>query len=397
MCHAIGAAQGPLQAEDPVFERSPKAISEEKDGCAMLKPDLSSQKSSVLHRFLFSEEFVSVNRCGGVSITSVPVLPFISESPCSKVSFAPEICRSSKKILASAKELADAAGPECANPDQVPASPQENFDPNEQSLHGDYETLLQIPVAVENPTRLQDFIEELPAKARKVGSVSQTSKAAHIIHDIELSPRLTHFIEKGIVPESPTLKSDDYPPKVAYTAPTSIIEAPGYYGSHYAAGRICESKIVNTISRSSIPEEASEEISSPAIANDLPSILASPGSPSSTEVSRQNERGVEEVEISVREAGVKCHGSDHLIEKTPVASHTKKSSSEEWKSASAEALKSVHQTPKYKRLRRHRDVVRNLSCKLLEEKFCSSVKQFCQRTSRKNLKQAKRVRGKLDF
>ncbi|CAA7400328.1 unnamed protein product [Spirodela intermedia] len=370
-------AQGPLQAEDPESERSPNAISEGKDGRVMLKPDLSSQKTSVLHRFLFSEEFVTVNVCGGVSITSVPVLPFISESPCSKV------------------KQADAMGPKCTNPDQVATSLQENLDSNEQSLHGDYETLLQIPIAAENPTRLQDFVEEeVPAEARKPPSVSQTSKTTHIIDDIELSPRLTHFIEKGIVPESPTFKSNDYPPKVACSAPTGIIDAPGYQGSHYVAGRIFESKIENTIPSSSIPEEAPEEIISPAIADDLPSILVSPGSPSSAKVPRQNEHGVEKVETSVHEAGIKCHSSVQLIEKTPVASHTKKGSSEGWKSGSAEALKSVHQTPKYKRLRRHRDVVRNLSCKLLEENFCSSVKQFCERTSRRNMKQAKRFRGK---
>ncbi|CAA6663830.1 unnamed protein product [Spirodela intermedia] len=356
-------AQGPLQAEDPESERSPNAISEGKDGRVMLKPDLSSQKTSVLHRFLFSEEFVTVNVCGGVSITSVPVLPFISESPCSKV------------------KQADAMGPKCTNPDQVATSLQENLDSNEQSLHGDYETLLQIPIAAENPTRLQDFVEEeVPAEARKPPSVSQTSKTTHIIDDIELSPRLTHFIEKGIVP-------------MACSAPTGIIDAPGYQGSHYVAGRIFESKIENTIPSSSIPEEAPEEIISPAIADDLPSILVSPGSPSSAKVPRQNEHGVEKVETSVHEAGIKCHSSVQLIEKTPVASHTKKGSSEGWKSGSAEALKSVHQTPKYKRLRRHRDVVRNL--------LASSWKKIlfiCQTVLRAHKQEeyeaSKEVRGK---
>ncbi|XP_078441255.1 DEAD/DEAH box RNA helicase family protein isoform X2 [Wolffia australiana] len=250
--------------------------------------NLLPEKTNVLHNLLFGKEFVTVDVHCRVSITSVPVLSFVSGLP-------------------SIQEI--------VYQNNVSSSPRETIDSVSRSFHVDYLTSPQ-------------------------NSGTLASMSTHVPHDTELSPRLTLFIEKGVVPESPTPKNDSQQsPKVAMITPSK---------AH------CSFQIV---------------------------------SPSPVNLLRHDE--IHRIEgTSAESLCPKVH-----VEKTPVVSHTMNSSSEIWQIDSAENLKTPHPTPKFKRLRRHRDFIRKLPCKVLEEKFCLTARQFCQRWKKKP-DETKSARGK---
>ena len=359
--------------EDLEFEGSRKAASEARE-----KHDLRPKDISSLHSFLFDEKFMTVDMRGHVSILSIPVLSFVNGLPCiqelenivsnsrslheDRVALPQEQTSNDSPMRKSMPDLLDVEfSPTHLIQKATPmrktatASPTVGFSPQlSHFIEKGSPSGKSMPVLPDmgSGQPLSHFIEKLSPMRNSMpdhpdidfglpftrfsGNGSPMRKPIPDLPDMEFSPRLTHLIEKGIVPESPTVNSNLCPTKVA---------------------------------TSSGPVETVEKIVSPVSPNDeLP--LCS--------------QSLRKIDI---ERG----------EKTPVTVHSKNSSSEGWRLGSAEALKSVHRTPKFKRLRRHRDSLRKLPCKVLEENFHSQVKQFCQRTSQKKLERSKKVKGKLKF
>uniref|UniRef100_A0A1D1YNM4 Fanconi anemia group M n=2 Tax=Anthurium amnicola TaxID=1678845 RepID=A0A1D1YNM4_9ARAE len=390
------APRGTLQVEDLNSDKSSKVISEGRDGSHMPKPNLPEESISVLHHFLFGEEFVTVNVYGDVSILSVPTLPSTKETPRSKSVMIPETFRSLNNTLAAPLELTDTSRGKYTDNKEVLVYASPKFDSQAQKLHRVDSILLKNPISGENLRLLKDYVTKVPVEARNACSASQVCKTANAISDMELSPRLTHFIEKGVVPESPTVKSNHYLPKAACSVGTDIVYEHEECGLLHVRANIHEKrKISDTISHSTTVIETPMKNNSPAPANDSPCSPKLSTSLPSSGIPKHDKNGIERAENSVRETDTgKCNSLEPLNEHTPLVNRTNDSCSEDWKLSSAKVSKSIHQSPKYRRLRKHCDIARNLPCKNLEENFCSSVTKFCQRTNRTTLKQAKDVRGK---
>nr|CAD1842023.1 unnamed protein product [Ananas comosus var. bracteatus] len=155
------------------------------------------------------------------------------------------------------------------------------------------------------------------------------------IGDMELSPRLTHYIEEGIVPESPMVKV-----------------------SH------CPLKVKSIMKSASLPLE-----------------------------NNTDKRGMHHIQDSVhdteRNVDVLVSPLDGKLE-TPLANPRNNSSSEGWQLSSGGASRSVQRAPKFKRLCKYGEKIKRLSCRNLEEKYDKRV----QKSHRSTVNQPESVRGK---
>ncbi|MQL72797.1 hypothetical protein Taro_005119, partial [Colocasia esculenta] len=388
---ALNEDLGVMQVEGPDSDKPPKVVLEVRDGRHMPKLERPSQQAFVLHHFLYDEDFVTVDVNGDVSISSVPVLSISRKAPHAKIVMMPDTFRPLEYPLTDLQGVKDASRLSCTDNEHMLASACPNLDSNVQILHGAVNTLFRVSVSEGSPKCLENSVAEVPTEARKVGSASQAIKSTDALDDMELSPRLTHFFEKGIVPESPTTRTNHSPCSAARLVDTGIIYEHEDCGLHYNPANIHErgpdpdyTRIIDTPVKNNNP---------PAPANDSPCTPGLFAISSSCGVLRPNHVESEEAKSSTCEIQKgKCNSSGPLSVDTPMVD--KNSCKEDWQSSSMEVSRSVHQTPKYKRLRKHCDLARKLPCKTLEENFCASVKRFCQHAVQANLKQVKHVTGK---
>ncbi|KAL6492806.1 hypothetical protein OROGR_032565 [Orobanche gracilis] len=163
----------------------------------------SHKRKTCIHTPLFDSEFVSVDHVGNVLISSLPRLPLDSNSK-----------HIEGNIIGSANHLTQ------DNPSSCSRLPEENLlesspcnlDGQKGELFcGDDENIFESPVS-RTPTEMNVSCEDhIIVHDQKLQTVVESSSDSM---DSELSPRLTSFIESGIVPESPvhnsgTLKHDE--------------------------------------------------------------------------------------------------------------------------------------------------------------------------------------------
>lgn len=313
-------------------------------------PDAVAQKPSA-HCFLFGGDFVSVSAIGCVSVAFVPSLPLkLSEIPKVATAESDKELQSNLRKKVTSWKAAEAhnnrSTTEVEQSVEVEGSSKSKSMDNEQNLtsyspefsgHNEHSKfVLETPVCkaithVEDSTGTPGKVEIMDLAL--VGGESRKS-----IGDMELSPRLTHYIEEGIVPESPMVKV-----------------------SH------CPLKVKSIMKSASLPLE-----------------------------NNTDKRGMHHIQDSVhdteRNVDVLVSPLDGKLE-TPLANPRNNSSSEGWQLSSGGASRSVQRAPKFKRLCKYGEKIKRLSCRNLEEKYDKRV----QKSHRSTVNQPESVRGKINL
>ncbi|KAL6525255.1 hypothetical protein OROMI_030848 [Orobanche minor] len=188
------------RSTDPAEEKLKEII--ESDANDMHIEDSHKHKTCV-HTPLFDSEFVSVDHVGNVLISSLPRLPLDSNSK-----------HIEGNSIVSANHLTQ------DNPSSCSRLPEENLlesspcnlDGQKGELFcGDDEIIFESPISRTSKEMDVSCEDHIMVHDRKLQTVDESSND---FMDSELSPRLTSFIESGIVPESPvhnsgTLKHDE--------------------------------------------------------------------------------------------------------------------------------------------------------------------------------------------
>ncbi|KAM0939987.1 putative RNA helicase [Dioscorea sansibarensis] len=298
--------------------------------------DSPIQKSSG-HCFLSGEHFFAVSTSGIVSILSVPVLP-PKGSLVSNVITTEEVSMAQRSVvnkatLASQFSIQKDQGNDVAQT-TLPEWEVADSKTDVSKLACDPENDMPSPPMAESRDTCTDLI-----------------------------PRLSHYIEEGIVPESPIVEMSQ-----SYKVDDVICNkhGDGGYGSHSKCP----------------PSGMHKEVLS-GIASISAAILddqAINKSPTSCQLSRdtidfscllpkeiQNSdvkiQTIVEIELEGKDAGSPVDVEIH----TPLPNPRNNSSSEEWQLNSGGVSKSLLQAPKYKRLRKHGEVFRRPRCKVLNE------------------------------
>lgn len=185
--------------------------------------------------------------------------------------------------------------------------------------------------------------------------------------DIELSPRLTLFMKEGIVPESPVLNIDHHVATVDKRSSLSL-------SLEVDKDTKCQTLIhVNKpyrdrlVSQSVVTLDSLCEINSRTHVIDPPNTVRISGAP--FRETSMFEKETKRVENTMFEGTNDNNIAYPINEAVHTPDSIKHSSSEDWKCNSGEASIPFFQASKYKRLRKHGDVVRKLPAKTLDRRF----------------------------
>ncbi|XP_020679622.1 DEAD-box ATP-dependent RNA helicase FANCM isoform X3 [Dendrobium catenatum] len=315
------------------------------------------------HCFLFGEGSVILNSLGSVLITCVPVLQHkgskYSEAILTENGLLTEGPKPKNTNDASSLKLSGNPTMQVENP-EVKASTD-----LQQSNNGPLSSLFiqATRIEQENVKHLSKM-PDCKLKHREPADEPATGKNSNMedvlpssvgrsrneATYIELSPRLTHFIKEGIVPESPVLNVDHHLPTVEKN----------HFLSH------------------SLEDDKDTRCQGPRHVDKLSVVMLD--ALSVNDSFSMNEKEMKIVKNTMFEntndSNIACtinEAVQRLANTTNAAVHTPKtmkhSSSEDWKCNSGEASISFFQAPKYKRLRKHGDVIRKLPVKTLHKRF----------------------------
>lgn len=185
----------------------------------------------------------------------------------------------------------------------------------------------------------------------------------------DLSPRLSHYIEEGIVPESPIVE------KIQSHKVDDVIcnkHGDGGYGSpsKYPLSGMHKEVLsgIASISAALLDDQAIYKSPTPCqLSRDtVDSSCLLRKEIQNSDVKMQT---IVEIELEGEEAASPFDVEIH----TPLANHMNNSSSEEWQLNSGGVSKSLLQAPKYKRLRKHGEVFRRPPCNILNETSTSTA------------------------
>ncbi|KAI3862231.1 hypothetical protein MKX03_024610, partial [Papaver bracteatum] len=327
-------------------------------------PRLTSQDPS-MHCFLYSEGFVSVNAAGVVSILSVPGLPFMKATPpcMSTATESAELLNAVKQKLGPSRlspadylefnprakrikvsATSDEAG---AVNNELLLSPKAcNSVCNQESVvHGVERDILSTPSPKRNFSSSEEIIFETPGTANKY-PILNTDEPSTDLKDMEMSPRLTNMVEEGVVPESP-------------------VGGSGYSGSpkeenclnvglRYRNGGLDQSCNASSerIEKVKIKERATEGGIIPNLTNE--------------------DTHTPPVKMNYYGKARKCPSGSPVNHsaRTPLANLSNSNScSKGWRMSSGESSNSVQPAPKFKRLRKYGDMIKQSFCANLDSSF----------------------------
>lgn len=206
---------------------------------------------------------------------------------------------------------------------------------------------------------------------------SSVGRSRNEVTDIELSPRLTLFIKEGIVPESPVLNIDHH---VATVEKSRFLS----YSMEDDKDAKCQTQIhVNKrssdglVSQSAVTLGVLCENNSLTLAIDPPNTVGISCAPSreTSMFEKETKRVKNTMFEDTNDNNLTCT----INEAVHTPNSSKHSSSEDWKCNSGEVSISFFQVSKYKRLRKHGDVVRKLPAKTLHRRF-KLVEKTCGST-----------------
>ncbi|XP_068662267.1 DEAD-box ATP-dependent RNA helicase FANCM isoform X4 [Aristolochia californica] len=189
----------------------------------------------------------------------------------------------------------------------------------EKVLHTDEKTAYQVLVSDWVPTKMKLTFPDSPVDVEMEAKDPAEHEPIRDLEDLELSPRLTNFIEKGVVPESPIVQCQE-----------------GNEGSGDLSHSLLDSHVVKNLNF-----EMNEKV----------------------EVGKNWHEKIIENDGYLESPVVK--------EAIPLVHNTIDSSGENWRMSSGEASTSVKQEQKFKRLRKYGEIMKRLPCKVLNEEFCT--------------------------
>ncbi|WOK97359.1 hypothetical protein Cni_G06067 [Canna indica] len=322
-----------------------------------------------------SKDIVTINAFGCVSVPNVPTFP-LEGSVISKIikgstkgfpgDEKAEVTSKITSLIHDASPLEDAFEPlDMTMCTSNPINP-EPCSPNyvEQEKDERMEFGFQTPAPIKNAKLSQDTVAETPC---------DNYTASSFVNHKELSPRLTYFIEKGIVPESPlaSFKVDN----VVLACLTSEDEP----GTMLQKEVLTDGKVPSTMLLDNVLSRKS--------------LAISPNCPNVTKLLGKMESvNAEGNEI---ESERKPLNSPFIVEQSPLANPVTNSSIDDWQMSSG--AKSVTQVPKYRRLCKYGDKVKRLISQNLTDKYgyCASKSSgpntwnkskeinYCQRRKKK--------------
>ncbi|VAI03073.1 unnamed protein product [Triticum turgidum subsp. durum] len=311
-----------------------------------------------LHSF-FSGEYVAVDVRGYVSITFVPALPRISEfhKDTRNVNWEHTI-----QNKTTSKLTADASGQitdSVYSSKLIFAGNALNSAPHfpecwEQCNQADGTHVLSPSTpskTVTSPIEKWDT----PCNAKLASPVLSGQE------DMELSPRLTHYIEEGIVPESPVLEVSHEQLEIDSAADLGFLAKVSSSKSHIQGAQH------NRPECSDGPLSFAREGQFPA------GVTEHHGSSSEKNILVQTQAETEEPVCSSK-AKIYCSPAAH----TPTANLLCDSMSDDWQPKSVgNTSGSVQQLPKYRRLRKCGDKIKRVSSLSLNERYNGSVGEQC--------------------
>lgn len=319
------------------------------------------------HNYLFEGDFILVNALGDVSIPYVPSLPLVG-SVISDI-----LGRGSKKDLASdnidvaseiitkkngatptmlhdslcfknALELADATKCSSDPIDPGPCSPNDGL----QEEYEKMELVFQTPVHARCAKLTEGGVAETPGDSVKECISLMVGKSSKNPSPIELSPRLTHFIEEGIVPESPIArrKADN----------------------SFHASKIPEDELVDIFQKKAWDHMESFSTMSHNVFQLDPHEFTCNSTNVANPLGKTESHDIKETDINSKR---KASASPLTAEQSPMANQL---TTDDWQMSSG--ANSVTQAPKYRRLCKYGDKIKKLSCQNLADKYNYSVPNY---------------------
>ncbi|XP_044980617.1 DEAD-box ATP-dependent RNA helicase FANCM isoform X2 [Hordeum vulgare subsp. vulgare] len=322
----------------------------------------ASVPSSLVNKYpfhsFFSGEYVAVDVRGYISITFVPALPRISEFHKDTRNINWEHTIQNKT---TSKSTADASGQitdstyssklvyEGNALNSAPHFPEYS----EQSNQADGTHVLSPSTpskTVTSPIEKWDT----PCNAKLASPVLSGQE------DMELSPRLTHYIEEGIVPESPVLEVSHEQLEIDSAADLGFVAKVSSSKSHIQGAQRnrpeCSDGPLSFVREGQFPAGVMEHHAS-----------------SRENILVQTQAKTEEPMCSSK-AKIYCSPASH----TPTANLLCDSMSDDWQPKSVgNTSGSVQELPKYRRLRKCGDKIKRVSSLSLNERYNGSVGGQC--------------------
>ncbi|KAL5973592.1 hypothetical protein ACLOJK_030245 [Asimina triloba] len=298
-----------------------------------------------VHCYLFETDFVSVNAFGRVLISSVPVLPVKGD------------------------------GLSCQN---VPASFTETLR-NIEEVTFAFKTSPTVHKEVvdcdANPVQiLEENIKGVLAGQESCTSMGMRSSpdndfCAHP-RDLELSPRLTNFIEKGVVPESPIAAGCCF-----YSSEVEHMVSNNFSREHCKTTTHMNNYNSNREVEKNVADETWHSPDTPT--RDLPSPKRNPcNTPNYPSLSSMKLDSEKYEMCNVPCTNVDPHDNlrSPVIKEihTPLSNKRANSASEDWCLGSEEPSRSIKKEMKFRRLRKYGDAGHRVSSKSLKEKEASN-------------------------
>lgn len=361
-------------------------------------PKLPSQSPPV-HCFLFGADCVSVNTSGRVLVATFPVIPFVKDDPTCvrdvppKDNDLPVNCASWISPLQYDKlnghfnanvEVTDSGVTRLRNKWMM-ASPLSMFDSRGQILHRIKEPFLHTPNSEDKLIDSEWRVAETPAHMEMETKNSLFTESNDDLKDMELSPRLTIYVEKGVVPESPVVEKHS-------SSSTMEHKVCKDFNAEIKSGLRSDYCIRNMDMTSSQGEEP------PITEHILPDIQTLSTGPTSRKIILENEMVsiLHHADEGNIEMGILSASPIKEIQ-TPLVNKQDHSSCEDWKLSSGEAPKSIQQPQKFKRLCKYLDIGRRLASKTSKEALSSTRASLCRSLNRTKFSPMKHVTGTFYF
>ncbi|KAK9162160.1 hypothetical protein Syun_003062 [Stephania yunnanensis] len=306
------------------------------------------------HCFLFQTQFVSLDMFGKVSIASVPSLPFAKESShCESIAVkknpCPNIasCGDHVEPAKATEKLTNLSMTKCINHDiMLFPSFCKSHSHEEQIPLGVETVLLQTPSSKGDFMNSEVLVIETPGSVRRnISKLIDKESSAHDFKDVEMSPRLTNMVEKGVVPESPI----DCQEKSSPTVKSKVMDTPADLEmSADIISRVTLLKAGDLLPPKELHSDGREKL---AVTGTACQRGFSSASPKNNNIINADRHSGSPVTDEIR---------------TPLVNLTS-NCSKEWYLSSGDASMGIQQVPKLKRLRKYGESRRVLSSNKMKE------------------------------
>ncbi|KAF9608476.1 hypothetical protein IFM89_009842 [Coptis chinensis] len=383
----------------------------------------SPSQNCPIHFSHFENAYVSVKRSGTVSIAYVPSLPFVKES---HLRNRTELLNTVKKNsslsttstgdhceLSMQMNLANPADSNGINNCFTPGSRFCFLNSLQKAVPPGVEEVVLTPSPKRSCINSEVIIVETPTSTRRNLPILLANDSTSDVKDIEMSPRLTNMVEKGVVPESPLAENGNHSYNGHAVSRNSSSKC-----VNYQSVRSCSREIHSSeISKDSMLHAAKlpsfglrRQLLSPvhapfAFGNGLPiknlgtaksedsKICITAGAVGEESASPINGDICTPVQIhtSVNARGNSSGFPVNVEPRTPFVNLTNSCSSD-WHLSSGEQPKITQHAPKFRRLRKYGECSKKDSSEIMKDVLTGPVSNIAGSTTRAN--RVNRVRGK---